>query len=147
MMLVQHSPEHHLKELAAKESNSSEYSTIQSLSGNNCYRWEEDRKKRAFMVGCLFRILKCSSQYFEGVTEDEEAALATLFLGNLQILQFNAHEIYETVRCGKSLIPNKCQGVGLGIYARASYFNHSCHGGVVRYSIHQIEKNWQEIFF
>lgn len=108
-------------------------SEIYHLADNNAYRWGEDRKMRAFMVGCIFRTLKCHSAYLEEVDDKGgESFLAFLLLKNVQVLQFNAHEIYEVVRSGKSLIPNKSLGVGLGIYARASYFNHSCYGGVTR---------------
>ena len=129
-MMVQHPAKYYLR-----QSKNEYYGKIQSLVGNNSYRWEEDRKKRAFLVGCLVRMLKCSctSRYFDGLSTQDEQLLASVLLRNLEILQFNAHEIYEVVRNGTPLIPNKSLGIGLGIYSMASYFNHSCHGGVARY--------------
>jgi hypothetical protein len=52
------------------------------------------------------------------------------------VLQFNAHEIYEFCRGDRGrLKPCKNNLIGLGVYPRASYFNHSCHPGTARINI------------
>lgn len=58
-----------------------------------------------------------------------ETLIAAVLLRNLQVLQFNAHEISETVRLGSAL---KTANIGIGLYASASYFNHECCPAVTR---------------
>lgn len=66
-----------------------------------------------------------------------EYDVGEILIGLLQVLQFNAHEIYET----KAFASQKFVGgkkliyVGAAIYNSAAYFNHSCYPDVVRYFI------------
>lgn len=63
----------------------------------------------------------------------DEIFIGSLLLRHLQLLQFNAHEIFET--CVEAL--NKFQGskivyVGAGIYPTVAMFNHDCHPALAR---------------
>jgi len=63
----------------------------------------------------------------------DEIFIGSLLLHNLQLLQFNAHEIFET--CMEAC--NKFQGsknvyVGVGIYPTVAMFNHDCHPALAR---------------
>lgn len=66
-----------------------------------------------------------------------EYEIGGILIGLLQVLQFNAHEIYETKAFesqaavgGKRLLY-----VGAALYHSAAYFNHSCCPDVVRYFV------------
>lgn len=54
----------------------------------------------------------------------------------MQLLQFNAHEIYETQNNGKhKFLGSKPLYIGVAIYKSAAYFNHNCYPAVVRYFV------------
>lgn len=66
---------------------------------------------------------------------EEEYNVGELLLLYLQMLQFNAHEIYETVykeehrfRTAKALY------IGVALYPTVSLFNHDCYPSVARYT-------------
>lgn len=115
------------------KSNRDGYLRVFNLVSNNDSRWPEDHLRRCLMAGILFGILKSSGYLPKGLSGEEEIMFGKLLLRNLQVLQFNAHEVYEAMRSSRdSLTPWKNQTVGLAIYPTASYLNHSCHGGVAR---------------
>lgn len=63
----------------------------------------------------------------------DEIFIGSLLLRHLQLLQFNAHEIFET--CMEA--PNKFKGsknvyVAAGIYPTVAMFNHDCHPALSR---------------
>ena len=63
-----------------------------------------------------------------------ELLVGSLILRSMQVLQFNAHEVYEVLRAKPdSLKPSKNIPIGLAVYTTASFFNHSCHGDAARF--------------
>lgn len=65
---------------------------------------------------------------------DREIAVAGLLLRHLQLLQFNAHEVFET-RLGNE---HRFRGsrplyIGVAIYPTVARFNHDCYPAVTRY--------------
>lgn len=62
----------------------------------------------------------------------EEIYVGSLLLRNLQILQFNAHEISELEMHDGKLDNSKSNFIGGGLYPTLSLFNHSCDPGIVR---------------
>ncbi|XP_011707114.1 PREDICTED: SET and MYND domain-containing protein 4-like, partial [Wasmannia auropunctata] len=98
------------------------------------------------MAAWLFRLLRFSNYLPENVKtadsadsrlSDEELFIAGLLLHNLQLLQFNSHEISELVRPKgeKTLAKAKSVFIGGGVYPTVAMLNHSCNPGVVRYFI------------
>lgn len=60
--------------------------------------------------------------------------MATVVLQSLQALQFNAHEIYETVMSkDKDFKTAQMKYIAVGIYLTVSLFNHDCYPAVTRY--------------
>lgn len=55
-----------------------------------------------------------------------------LLVRNLQLLQFNAHEIYETVRGNHQFSGAKTIYIAVGIYPTGALFNHECCPAVAR---------------
>ena len=74
------------------------------------------------MAVCLLKILK-ASKYFPHNNEDvdaftnDELFVGSLMMRHLNVLQFNAHEIYELLRGDRrNMKPNKNLLIGLGVY-------------------------------
>ena len=114
------------------------YQSVFSLTGLDEERWPEDVFSRTMMAVCLLKILKAAN-YFHGqngdpdVYTDDEIFIGSLLLRHLNVLQFNAHEVYELLRADKFKIkPCKNNLIGLAVYPKSSYFNHSCHPSIAR---------------
>ncbi|KAM8708839.1 hypothetical protein ACLKA7_015758 [Drosophila subpalustris] len=95
-------------------------------------RQADDYLQRALMAGFLMRVLQ-KAQYFgrrktEGVNPTAvELQVATALLGLLQVLQYNAHEIYHTLVTDEHCFEGcKVIYLGAGLYGTGSYFNHEC---------------------
>lgn len=71
----------------------------------------------------------------EGLSE-EQLKIGDLIMRNLQLLQFNAHEIFET-RLGSAhrFRGSKPVYLGVAIYPTVARFNHECYPAVTRYTI------------
>ncbi|XP_034939488.1 SET and MYND domain-containing protein 4-like isoform X3 [Chelonus insularis] len=65
---------------------------------------------------------------------EEKIAVGSILLRNLQLLQFNAHEIFETQHGNDHRFRgSKTVYLGIAIYPSASRFNHDCYPAVTRY--------------
>ena len=116
------------------------YLHLFNLVGLDEERWVEDKFNRAMMAVCLLKILKATHYFPDKSTEDtftsDEIFIGSLMMRHMNVLQFNAHEIYEFFRGDRAnMKPNKNILIGVGVYPQASYFNHSCHPGTARYNI------------
>nr|XP_034186762.1 SET and MYND domain-containing protein 4-like isoform X1 [Osmia lignaria] len=91
----------------------------------------------AFMLRCLQRV-----GFFEKPTKDEETpneeeiGVAALLSKHLQMLQFNAHEVFET-RLGTEhwFRGSKPVYLGVAVYPTVARFNHDCYPAVTRYFV------------
>lgn len=64
---------------------------------------------------------------------EEEFQIGELLLSLLQILQFNAHEIYETRHSANHRFQTaKPAYIGVGLYPTVALFNHDCYPAVMR---------------
>ncbi|QQP39233.1 SET and MYND domain-containing protein 4, partial [Caligus rogercresseyi] len=127
----------HLKASNETEESLSQhgYINIYNLTGNGDQRWREDRVHRSYLSAILTKVLLCSG-YFKSTqsVKEDTRYICELLCRYMEILQFNAHEVYEFIRKDKrALKPSKQAPIGLAIYQKASYFNHSCFGSIVRY--------------
>ncbi|SPP87417.1 SET and MYND domain-containing protein 4 [Drosophila guanche] len=114
---------------------------FENLCSHEDVRQAEDYLQRSLMAGFLMRILQ-KAQYFgqrktEGVNPTAvELQVATALLGLLQVLQYNAHEIYQTqVTDEHRFEGSKTVHVGAGLYGTGSYFNHECWPSVASYFV------------
>ena len=134
-----------LKDRLSSSSNNNDaadddYVRVHNLVGLTEKRWPEENLIRCALALVLLSILRASGYFGEkkSSTRGQSFSPNELFFGglllrNLQILQFNAHEVYEMMRSKKTnLKPCKNSVIGLAIYPTASYFNHSCHPGLSR---------------
>jgi len=116
------------------------YLSLFNLVGLDSMRWQEDQFNRALMSVCLLKVLK-SARYFPNKSDadtftSDEVFIGSLIMRHMNVLQFNAHEIYEFFRGDRARMkPFKNNLIGVGVYPQASYFNHSCHPLTTRYNI------------
>ncbi|XP_050684054.1 SET and MYND domain-containing protein 4 [Leptidea sinapis] len=109
---------------------------IYSLCTHSQLRKGSDYLKRIVMSMFLTECLK-KGGFFNKLNKEDSAkaqiSICELIVRNLQLLQFNAHEIYETVR-GKHLFTgSKPVYIAVGIYPTGALFNHECYPAVARY--------------
>lgn len=121
---------------------SDDYARVYNLESNRKLRSKADYFQRTHMAVFLLNLLK-KTDYLrsnEKMTLNEvETYVGGLILKNLQLLQFNAHEIFE-LQCQrptaeKSVLRKdlgKSVFLGGGLYPTLALFNHSCNPSVVR---------------
>ncbi|CAH2068307.1 unnamed protein product, partial [Iphiclides podalirius] len=134
-----------------------DYRIIYHLVSHEDKRTKQDFLHRTQMAAFLVKLLEISG-YFDGkprekpVEIDELKSMGVdekykedvdliggLILRNLQILQFNAHEVFELQcpkpRVGKNIIKHTGKSVFLAgaVFPTLALFNHSCDPSVVRY--------------
>lgn len=105
---------------------------------NSAMRSDEDYFKRCLMSTFLLRCLQKSEFFGRRLTESaeptvKEMEIGELLFGYLQALQFNAHEIYETVSSGHKFVKSRINYIGVGIYEAGAMFNHECYPSVTRH--------------
>ncbi|CAH0716358.1 unnamed protein product, partial [Brenthis ino] len=109
---------------------------IYALCSHSSQRTGADYLKRIIMGLFLTECLK-KSGFFEKCDKENlnkaENVICQLIVRNLQLLQFNAHEIYETVRGQHQFSGSKPIYVAVGIYPTGALFNHECYPAVARY--------------
>ncbi|XP_058447147.1 SET and MYND domain-containing protein 4 [Malaya genurostris] len=137
-MITQHSEEYFLKlrsELAALSSKETDkltnddYRKVYKLVTHEEKRSAEDFFQRSLMANLLNACLTLGGYYS---TPESESYIGGLLLHNLQLLQFNAHEISELQRESERDIGNSVF-IGGGLYPTVALFNHSCDPGVTRH--------------
>nr|XP_012223994.1 PREDICTED: SET and MYND domain-containing protein 4 [Linepithema humile] len=123
-----------------------DYINFYNLVTHEDKRLPEDLFHRAYMAAWLFRLLKTGEYFPENVKttdsaesrlSDEELFISELLLHNLQLLQFNSHEISELIKPKgeTTLAKAKSVFIGGGVYPTVAMLNHSCNPGVVRYFV------------
>ena len=121
------------------EYKSDSYLAIFNLITNSAVRKLNDLFRRSFVAFFLVKFL-IRIDFFgkESVKKivDEVCFIGGLLLRHLQSISCNAHEI-SLLRLGeetnKAMATSYANGIGAGIYAILSLFNHSCDPHVVRY--------------
>lgn len=107
----------------------SDYRRIYNLVSHANERSAEDFFQRSVMTSFLTSILK-GGGFFQ--SDENINFISTLIFRNLQILQFNAHEVSELELKSKNDV-GKSNFIGGSLYCHLSQFNHSCDPGLVRY--------------
>ncbi|KAB0798709.1 hypothetical protein PPYR_09702 [Photinus pyralis] len=121
------------------------YACVYSLCRNEQLRNTKQYFHYTIMAVYLLRVLKTTS-YFGSTSQDnkltdDEVFICKLILHNLEMLQFNAHEVSELHQAPPGPLdsqdePNfKAIYVGGGLYPTLAFFNHSCDPCIVRYNI------------
>lgn len=108
------------------------------LCKNSKMRSQEDFFKRCLMSTFLLRCLQKAEFFGRRTTESaeptaKESQIGVLLFTYLQALQFNAHEIYETISSGHKFFKARVNYIGVGIYEAGAMFNHECYPSVARF--------------
>nr|CAI5856948.1 unnamed protein product [Callosobruchus analis] len=112
---------------------------VYTLCTNTEKRSGEDFLQRTLMAAFLLKCLQKSGYFGEsrkaenGHLNEDELCVCELLLFHLQMLQFNAHEIFETRWIKKQQFKgSKISYIGVGVYPTVSLFNHDCYPAVTR---------------
>ncbi|XP_076239084.1 protein-lysine N-methyltransferase SMYD4 [Calliopsis andreniformis] len=104
-------------------------------------RTDIDFLERSLMAAFLLKCLQIVG-FFENPSKDneppseQEIAVGSLLLKHLQVLQFNAHEFFETrLRTDHRFHGSKPVYLGVAVYPTVSRFNHDCYPAVTRYFV------------
>lgn len=83
------------------------------------------------MAVFLTELLKTKGYFGSEPDEEDVTFIGGLMLHNLQVLQFNAHEIFDLLKSRRN---DTCQSVevGAGLFPTLALFNHSCNPSIVR---------------
>lgn len=104
-------------------------------------RTEKDFLERTLMAAFLLRCLQRVGFFARPTLDDEvpgteEIIVAALLLRNLQLLQFNAHEFFETrLSAEHRFRGSRPVYLGVAIYPTVARFNHDCYPAVTRYFV------------
>ncbi|XP_028033447.1 SET and MYND domain-containing protein 4 isoform X1 [Bombyx mandarina] len=134
-----------------------DYRNIYNLTTHEEKRCKQDFLHRTEMVVFLIKVLELTG-YFDGKPRTKPIEMVELnsmavnekyqgdveliggyLLRNLQVLQFNAHEVFELQvpkpKVDKNIIKHDGKSVFLAgaVFPTLALFNHSCEPGVVRY--------------
>lgn len=109
-----------------------------ALCTNGSKRSGADFLQRTLMAAFLLRCLQKAGFFKTSgdavVPTEQEYQVGELLLHHLQVLQFNAHEIYETLYTEEHrLRGGRPAYIGVGVYPTVSLFNHECYPAVTRY--------------
>lgn len=104
---------------------------------HNLVRHDDKRSASSFLQYSLMALFlnKClieTNYFFEEKPIKAQNLIAAIILRNLQIAQFNTHEIFE-LHTSKSDVTSKTVFIGGGIYPTLALFNHSCDPGITKY--------------
>ncbi|RZF38510.1 hypothetical protein LSTR_LSTR006105 [Laodelphax striatellus] len=127
-----------LKSKLETDDDSHPYLRFHKLVKHESTRTAADFLKRTLMSLFLLRVLQ-SSGYFGPKFDPErlspdELFVGTLMLHQLELLQFNAHEIYETVmKAPLEFKSMKLNYAAVGVFTSAAMFNHDCYPSLARY--------------
>lgn len=135
---------------------SNDYRNVYNLVSHEDKRTKQDFVHRSQMAIFLVKLLEISGYFdskprYSEISTDELKTMAVaekykdsveliggLILKNLQILQFNAHEVFE-LQCskpnvGKNVIKHEGNSMFLAgaVFPTLALFNHSCDPGIVR---------------
>ncbi|KAJ9592588.1 hypothetical protein L9F63_015726, partial [Diploptera punctata] len=121
-------------------SDPEKYMSVYNLVTHADKRPAQDFLHRTLMSLFLLRCLQDANFFNKNSStkelDEDEVYIGSLLLRHLQLLQFNAHEIFETFLEA----PNKFRGsktiyLAVGIYPTVAMFNHDCHPALARYFV------------
>ncbi|XP_058123652.1 SET and MYND domain-containing protein 4 [Anopheles ziemanni] len=107
-----------------------DYRKVYKLVTHESERTPEDLFQRTLMATMLNTCLTLGG--YSGLNSETQNYIGGLLLHNLQLLQYNAHEVSEMIR-DREEDDGQSTFIGGGLYPTLALFNHSCDPGVTRY--------------
>ncbi|XP_044007508.1 SET and MYND domain-containing protein DDB_G0273589-like [Aphidius gifuensis] len=117
------------------EYDSTPYNLVTHDSSRSAFDFFERTLMAAFLLRCLQTVdFFNGSSSVKDTLSNENLAVAVVLLRNLQLLQFNAHEISETrISNEHRFQKSKVVYIGVALYINCARFNHDCYPAVTRY--------------
>lgn len=120
---------------------SHDYRRVHSLVCHEKERPVYNFLQYAFMATFLVKLLE-ANHYFDSdisgktgdLCEDDKTFAGGLLLRNLQVLQFNSHEVFDLLKSSKTSA-RQTVAIGAALYTTLALFNHSCNPCIVRLDI------------
>lgn len=117
---------------------SHDYRRVHSLVCHEKERPVYNFLQYAFMATFLVKLLE-ANHYFDSdnsgntgdLCEDDKVLIGGLLLRNLQVLQFNSHEVFDLLKSSKTSA-RQTVAIGAALYTTLALFNHSCNPCIVR---------------
>lgn len=110
-------------------SNYNDYRKIYNLYKHA--RATDELLQHAIVADYLIYLLDSAGYFSEATDKNIKTLLGGLTLRNIQILQFNTHEIFEVEH--QKDRPSESFFIAGALYPTVALFNHSCDPGVIRY--------------
>ncbi|XP_031636986.1 SET and MYND domain-containing protein 4-like [Contarinia nasturtii] len=118
---------------------SHDYRRVYSMVCHDKMRPTYSYLQYSFMATFLVKILD-ANHYFDSdisgktgdMCEDDRIFIGELILRNLQILQFNSHQVFDLLKSSKTGA-RQTVAIGAALYTTLCLFNHSCNPSIVRY--------------
>lgn len=117
---------------------SHDYRRVYSLVRHESQRQTYSFLQYAFMSTFLVKFLEANHYFDSDISsrsgdehEKDKSFIGSLILRNLQILQFNSHEIFDLLKSEKTGL-RQTVAIGAGLYTTLALFNHSCNPSIVR---------------
>jgi hypothetical protein len=119
---------------SAKTYESNDYKNLFHLVTHSNKRVSSDLVRRCMVAGLFTKLLVKTKFFGNEANEDSDEFyfIGGLILRHLQSISCNAHEINEFQYNLNSMATSITSGVGAGIFAMMSLFNHSCDPHVTR---------------
>lgn len=95
-------------------------------------RLPDELLQHAIVADYLIHLLDLAGYFAASTDKDIKIKLGALTLRNIQILQFNTHEIFELEQNQKTKLKESTFIAG-ALYPTVALFNHGCNPGVIRY--------------
>lgn len=108
-----------------------DYRRIYALVSHEDKAKVHNRFQYTFMAVFLTELLENKGYFGDAPNEDDVKLIGGLILHNLQLLQYNSHEVFDFLKSKRN---DTCQTVeiGAGLFPTLALFNHSCNPGIVR---------------
>ncbi|KAF6199419.1 hypothetical protein GE061_007445 [Apolygus lucorum] len=147
MRMITQSPIEYFIQLVDAIRNNDEHPhlKIYNLETHSQTREPKDFAYRTLMAILQLEIIRASGYFgaygsigFDGLTE-AEMTVGCLLLRHLQLTQYNAHEVFESLvkkeKADWTVNDAKMNYVGLSLYPSSAYFNHDCQPTLARYFV------------
>lgn len=125
----------HSSEGGPQSAETAAYGRFLQLVGHGVQRQTKDYLSRTLMSVFLLKCLKANDAFWSAdLSAKQELTVGEALLAHLCILQFNAHEVFETLARDKNRVKgSKTNYIGVAVYLGVALFNHDCNPAVARY--------------
>ncbi|XP_059469084.1 SET and MYND domain-containing protein 4-like [Neocloeon triangulifer] len=112
----------------------SDYRRLLRLVSHPDLRQTRDYLSRTLMAVFLLKCLQRSEHFWApDLSAEDQVKVGEALLRHLCLLQFNAHEVFETLAWDRTKIKGtKTQYIGVAVYLSVALFNHDCNPSVER---------------